>query len=124
MDISLIEQMSAKVVNFLLRQINVSEFHDWFIPATWDIDDESEEVKRFAHRVQLVLAEFSNGDRTEDEAREAIQDFLNPQSRTLTVTITVGEISKVSARRSKDLMKETQVGQRVAGTLFAVAPAL
>lgn len=111
--------MSARVVNFLLRQSSVSEFHEWFIPATWDIDDESEEVKRFAHRVQLVLAELSNGDRTEDEAREAILDFLNPQSRTLTVTVSVGESSKVSARRPMDLLKETLVGQPTVGTLSA-----
>jgi len=122
MDMSLSEQVSAKVVSFLLHQIGVSEFHDWFIPATWDIDSESERFKRFVYRVQLVLAEFSNGHRNEEEVREEILTFLNLQTKTLTVMVTVGTPPSVSAGRPKDSMKETQVGRPSAGTLSATAP--
>ncbi len=119
---SLSEQVSAKVVSFLLHQIGVSEFHDWFIPATWDIDREPEQFKRFAYRVQLILAEFSNGDRNEQEVREEILSLLNLKTKTLTVMVTVGTPPPVSAGQPKDSLKETQVGQPTVGTLSAMAP--
>lgn len=112
--------MSAQVVKFLMHQIGVSEFHDWFIPASWEIDAESEQVKRFAYRLQLLLAEFSNGDRTEGELRESIWDVLNPQVRILTIEVPVGDKVRVFAGDAVNALMETQVGRRSADTLSAV----
>jgi hypothetical protein len=86
MNFSLQNEINERLGLYLIRQIDLSEFHDWLIPATWDIDAEEEGVKRLAHRILLLMAEFSNGDRTEDELRTALWGLRS----SLSITVTVG----------------------------------
>lgn len=84
-DVKLREQIKDHLASYLAGQTELSEFHDWLIPATWHIDLAPESDKRIAYRVQLLLAEFSGGDRTEEELRSAFWDVLNRNSITVFV---------------------------------------
>jgi hypothetical protein len=89
MNSSLQNEIGERLGLYLVGQISLSEFHDWLLPATWDIDAEEEQAKRLAHRIQLSMAEFSSGDRTEDELREDLWGLRSSSS----VTIMVGASS-------------------------------
>lgn len=52
-------------------------FNDWFIPATWDIDEwASDDFQKLVHGVKGRLAEFDNGAWTEPELREQLEALL------------------------------------------------
>jgi hypothetical protein len=87
MNSSIRNQIDERLSRYLAGQSSLAEFHDWFIPATWDLDAEAEVDRTFAHQLQLLLAEFSNGDRTEGELREAFWDLLDRSS----VTVVIGD---------------------------------
>ena len=79
MDSALRDDIYHKLSAYLDGRIDLAEFHNWFIPATWDIDTEPDYVKNCAHRIQLLLAEFSNGDRSEQELRARLQELRLPK---------------------------------------------
>src|ERR1700746_3354725 len=87
MEPSLRDEIKDRLSRYLAGQDELSAFHEWFIPATWDIDSQSEPVKRVAHRLQLLLAEFSNGDWSEEELRTKFWELINRSS----ITVTVGD---------------------------------
>jgi hypothetical protein len=73
----------ALVNAYASGEISLREFQDWFIPATWDTQRVGDpDAVRVIRRVQLALAEFSSGDRTEPELRAeliVIADALVPR---------------------------------------------
>ena len=85
--------MENQLSRYLAGQSSIAEFHNWLIPAAWDIDGEPESVKRVVYRAQLLLAEFSNGDRPEEELRSEFWNLLNRTS--ITVTVVFGTASPV-----------------------------
>ncbi len=119
MNSSLRTEIEKRLSQYLAGQSTLAEFHNWYIPIVWDIDAEPEGVKRFAHRLQLFLAEFSNGDRTEDELRSAFWDVLNRN-----VTVIVGTTPSIVAGTDNVTQAVGTVpGMPVVGTLPAAVSA-
>jgi hypothetical protein len=114
---SLRDDINDRISRYLAGQIELSEFHDWFIPATWDVDAESAQVKRLAHRVQLFLAEFSNGDRLEDELRSGFWDILNRSSITVIVGASLPADTTSVTERVGTVREVKSVGTLLAGAL-------
>lgn len=113
---SLHHELNDRLSRYLAGQIDLSEFHDWFIPASWDIDAESQQFKRLAHRLQLLLAEFSNGDRDEQDLRNNFWSLLERAS----VTVTIGQ--GLPASSSTSVTSQVVVpAARPVGTGHAVA---
>jgi hypothetical protein len=106
-------EIENQISRYIAGQSSLAEFHNWLIPVAWDIDRDSQPAKRLAHRAQLLLAEFSNGDRSEDELRSELWNLLNRVS--ITITVVYGSVSPVS-------MLNTSVTQG-AGTVVAMSPA-
>lgn len=67
--------MQRYLASYLNREISLSEFRDWFDAETWDLDMEpNTPLGQVVGEIELRLAEFTNGHRTEDELRA----MLNP----------------------------------------------
>lgn len=65
------------LARYLAGQISLGEFHDWFIPATWDLGATGDASARtLAHQVQLRLAEFSSGHWTEEELQRQLAPLV------------------------------------------------
>ena len=62
---------------YVSREISVDEFKTWFIPATWDMSRINDpELAAMVRRVQLLLMEFSGGDRTEEDFKVQLRSFI------------------------------------------------
>lgn len=122
MNPSLLNEIKEHLGLYLIGQLSLSEFHDWLIPAVWDIDTEGEDVKRLAHRIQLLVAEFSNGDRDEKELRDALWEVRSSESRSVTVTVASGSLPcSLSFGYSATVNQFRVVPARAVGTGLAVA---
>lgn len=73
MSASLSCEIRAKMYEYLLEQIPLSKFQDWFTPATWDVERSGDlDAIELAHDIALLFAEYSNGDWTEAEIRDTL----------------------------------------------------
>jgi hypothetical protein len=62
------ELVRRRLANYLAGKTTLRAFRRWFYPATWDIDGWAPaSLKELVYEVKLLLAEYSNGDWTEDE---------------------------------------------------------
>jgi hypothetical protein len=69
----------ALVNAYLSSDLSLREFHDLFIPATWDIQRfRDPDVVSLIRQVQLALAELSSGDITEPELRAEFDAMMPP----------------------------------------------
>ncbi len=56
---------------YLKRQCTLKDFEDWFVPRSWNFDQNSTpSLQKLVAQIELSLAEFSNGDWTEEELRQ------------------------------------------------------
>lgn len=63
-----------KLAKYLAEEISLSAFQEWFVPRAWNIDKRGEPgAVELVHEIELRLAEFSNGDWTEDELRTQLR---------------------------------------------------
>lgn len=70
-----LQDVQRYLASYLNREISLSEFRDWFDAETWDLDMEpNTPLGQVVGEIELRLAEFTNGHRTEDELRA----MLNP----------------------------------------------
>jgi hypothetical protein len=81
-DVEIREQLHR----YLSREISLSDFKRWFVPATWNIDrDEDLCTRELAADIDLRLAEFSQGHWTEEELRDLFTSILETQSFEITI---------------------------------------
>jgi hypothetical protein len=93
-------EIYGKLGAYLARKITLSEFRDWFDSATWD----TEEPSSLLGKVELRLAEFSNGHWTEQELRQK----LLPLTSALRVVVSFGTASQPTCL-SFDSVQKNQV---------------
>jgi hypothetical protein len=76
---SLSKKIEAQLQRYLQGEDSLDEFEAWLVPETWDISPQSD---RSAHDLATVItlriAEFTNGDWTEEELREALTQLRRP----------------------------------------------
>jgi hypothetical protein len=76
------------VHSYLRGQENVNEFQDWFVPATWNINQTSNrDAIAMSRRIGLRLAEFLNGHWTEHELKDRLAEMLIARRDPVTVFI-------------------------------------
>ncbi len=57
-----VNEIRRKLAAFLADEIDLVSFEDWIAQATWNIGhSEGSSAARLAHRIELVLSEFSSG---------------------------------------------------------------
>ncbi len=64
------------ISDYVAAQSSFREFVVQFAPATWDLSDADDETRDLAASAELLMAEFTNGHRTEDELRSKLSDLL------------------------------------------------
>lgn len=73
LDLAIREQLAR----YLAGEISLPEFQEWFVPRAWNIEKQgSPAAGDLAHEVELRLAEFSNGDWTEDELKSKLRPLV------------------------------------------------
>jgi hypothetical protein len=71
-------EILVMLTNYLSGRISREQFEDWFIPATWDASGiEDPDTLRLVRRIKLRLAEFLNGDWSEDELRDNLSTLVD-----------------------------------------------
>lgn len=77
MSFSLDSAIREKLSAYLAKEISLREFEDWFFPETWEADQlDNFSLMDLVYGIKLRLAEFSNGDWTEDELRGWLRPFV------------------------------------------------
>jgi hypothetical protein len=77
MSSSLDFNIRERLATYLAKEISLHEFEDWLFPETWDVDQLGDlALTNLVYGIKLRLAEFSNGDWTEDELRSLLRPFI------------------------------------------------
>lgn len=59
--------------SLLKGNFSLTEFEDWFVGTTWDLLEQPEnDLTAFVNSINLYLAEYSNGHRSEEETKELL----------------------------------------------------
>ena len=83
-----------KLAKYLAGEISLSTFQEWFVPRAWNIGKQGNPAAvEVAHEIDLRLAEFSNGDWTEDE----LKSKLRPLATHYTVHMTAATVTESSS---------------------------
>lgn len=76
------QQIRARLAQYLAGDISLEDFEGWLTPASWELEEPgAAAAEALASAIMLKLAEFSNGDWTEEELRDALGAFVAPWSR-------------------------------------------
>lgn len=71
---------------FIVGEISIEEFEDWFVAATWEVEKSGNiNAIDLAREVDLRLAEFSNGHWSVDELRRKFRPFVETYSVELSI---------------------------------------
>lgn len=77
MPYSLNFNIRERLAAYLAQECSLQEFEDWFFPETWDVDQAGDlALTNLVYGIKLRLAEFSNGDWTENELRSLLRPFI------------------------------------------------
>ncbi len=72
-----LQDVQRYLANYLSGEISLPQFRDWFDAETWDLDMESDKpLGQTVGEIELRLAEFTNGHRTEDDLRYHLESLL------------------------------------------------
>lgn len=82
------EAILPRLVDYVAGRVSRDQFEDWFLAITWDTTSMDPDASYLVRRIKLRLAEFLNGDWTEDELRGQLESLLPPRPVRQTVTVT------------------------------------
>lgn len=63
------------VARYLSDAMSLVDFQTWFVPRAWEILETESPAAPIASHIELLLAEYTNGDLSEDDLREALTPF-------------------------------------------------
>ena len=64
-------ELRQELARYLKGQCTLKDFEDWFVPRSWNINQNSNpSLRNLVSQIELSLAEFGNGDWTEEELRQ------------------------------------------------------
>jgi hypothetical protein len=65
--------LRIQLARYLTGEISLPEFRRWFLPTIWDLAEDDQLLSPLARRVELRLAEYSNGHWTEDDLKHLFE---------------------------------------------------
>jgi hypothetical protein len=90
-------EIRNKLYGYLAGDFPLSKFQDWFIPATWDVERSGDpDAVELAHEINLLLAELSHGDWTEEELRDRLSHMTVHHTAGPEMRISTGTASTVT----------------------------
>jgi len=73
---SLFHVIDEHLQRYLRGEDSLADFEAWLVPETWDLSPQNDsEGHERATAITLRIAEFTNGDWTEDQLREALSNL-------------------------------------------------
>jgi hypothetical protein len=70
-------ELRRELGRYLKNQCSLKEFEVWFVPRSWNFDQKSNpSLRNLVAQIELSLAEFNNGDWTENELRQQFGIFM------------------------------------------------
>jgi hypothetical protein len=77
MNSSLDLEIRDKLGSYLLGEISLEDFKDWFVPSSWDVDHQNNQAAiNMVYEIELRLAEYSNGYWSEDELKPLLRPLV------------------------------------------------
>jgi hypothetical protein len=114
MDTTLMTELQDRLESYLSGKTTLREFEEWFVPATWDAQDTSNpQLERLRNIIDARIAEYTNGDWTEDE----LKDFLRPFAETKVIPFALNTHGVAQVRTGN------QSTVHVQGVALTIAPA-
>jgi hypothetical protein len=81
---SLDNEIRDNLASYLLREISLSDFEDWFVSASWNVvQSKNQDSIDLVYEIELLLAEFSNGDWSEEELKDNFRPLVSNISATI-----------------------------------------
>jgi len=107
-------QIREAIVRYLAEEISIQDFKDGFVPVAWQIEETNNRIAiELAHEIELILAEYGNGDWTEDEVRNGLRPFIQSYNVNISapssISTSIGSITTAtlgSPLRSYDIKSE------------------
>ena len=76
METSLDHDIRERLARYLRGETGLRDFDAWFVPATWEVDQERDPVAYdLTNEISLRLAEYSNGHWNEAELKDRLRKF-------------------------------------------------
>ena len=70
-------QIQERLRCYVAGNLSLTQFEEWFVPATWDVEQTDDAITaQFTSGLLLLLAEYSNGDWIESEMNRLLAPFL------------------------------------------------
>ncbi|SRR6266852_4440143 len=71
-------ELRRKLIQYILGNISLREFQQWFVPTTWDIHLSTEPgAIDLTYKVELRLAEYTSGHLPENQLRREFGELLS-----------------------------------------------
>ena len=78
MNLSLDYDIRNKLANYLLGEISLEYFMDWFVPVLWDVEhSNNQDAIEMAYEIELRLAEYSSDYWNEDELKKLLRPLID-----------------------------------------------
>jgi hypothetical protein len=76
-----------KAADLLAGEIDLREFEDWLIAASWNVhrDADAADAAPLAYHVELLFSELSGGYRNPEDLRAALAEMLQHEWATFTI---------------------------------------
>jgi len=70
-------EIRDRLASYIVGEISLKDFEDWFVPVSWNIIHSGNlSAINLAYEVELWLAEFSDGYWSEDELKEHFKPLV------------------------------------------------
>ena len=74
MDFRLDLDIREKLASYLVGEISLGEFEDWFVPASWNVaQSNNSNAVNLVYEIELWLAEYSDGHWNEQELKNYLK---------------------------------------------------
>ncbi len=100
-------EIRQELSRYLAGEIALADFEAWFVPRAWNSEKLGDPaLVELIHRIELGLAEYSRGDRTEEELRRPLVPLLTDYRITLGVASPTIEFSSSAESKSYQLVPQ------------------
>ena len=77
MEQSLDNEIREKLANYLVGEISLEEFEDWFVSPSWNVDQSKNQAAiNMVYEIELWLSEYFDNFRSEDELKALLRPLV------------------------------------------------
>lgn len=70
-------ESTDRLSSYVRGDSSLEAFDQWFVPTTWDVDEVNDPIAyHLSGEIYLLLAEYTRGDRSEDELKAALRSLI------------------------------------------------